>query len=409
MSVHPSGLSAYQSYGSGQQAIQALTGGVPPVGEAEDWFAEGVSYELGSGLKTDLAKAFQCYEKASKRDDVDALIRLAFFHTHGIGRKVDPTESERLLKRAVELGSAHALFDLGRSWFRKGMKEGQEQIQSKALQSITIAEEKGYKEALIFKAYFTVVGSSVVAEDVQKGTQILEEAAGTGDMNALLILGDLYYHGIGVRKNAEKALEYYRRGADRGSIAAFVKLGKLLLIHTSIPIEAATICLWEEEAERHNHPGAQYLMGILHWMGVGIEGSEEEAIRFLRMAADGGVGEAIPHLQELGAFHEADIVGEGDLLRWARAGANAFNVKAISQLGRLYEQGEGVEKDLRKAIDCYTSSLSFEYNHDALIRLWELYSAGGPVLQDLRAASEVVRQYLFNSDSIARFETLKAK
>ena len=382
---------------------------ISPTIEAKDWFAEGASYELGAGRKIDLIKAFQCYEKGSKRDDVDALIRLAFFHTHGIACKVNPSESERLFKRAVDLGSAQAWFELGRSCFRKGIKEGQKQIQSEALQSIAKAEEKGFKEALIFKAYFTVSGSSVVSKDVQKGTQILKEAANTGDINSLIILGDLYHFGIGVQKNADKALEYYRRGADRGSVAAFVKLGKLLIDYPSISIEAATIRLWEEEAERHNHPGAQYLMGVLHWMGVGIEGSEEEAVRFLRMAADGGVGEAIPHLQELGVFHEVEIVGEGDLLRWARAGANVFNAKAISQLGQLYECGEGVEKNLQKAIDCYTSSLSFEYNHDALSRLWELYSAGGPVLQDLRAASEVVRQHLSNRNSMTRFETLKAK
>jgi TPR repeat protein len=80
----------------------------------------------------------------------------------------------------------------------------------------------------------------------------------------------------------------------------------------------------------------------------------------------------------------------------------------MSQLGLLYEYGEGVEKDLQKAIDCYTSSLSLEFNVATMYRLWTLLSKGGPV-QDLRTASGIIRQYLSDHRNRERFETLKAK
>lgn len=412
MSIQLSGSLPVQSYGSGQQPMPALAGGVPPATEARDWFTEGVSYELGSGRDIDLAKALKCYEKASKCDDVDGLVRLAFFRAHGIGCNVNSLGSERFLQRAVALGSETAMFKLGEAWFGRGMDEGQEQIQNKALQFITMAEEKGCKAASLFKAFFAIIGSSVVSKDVQKGTRILEEAASTGDVQALLDLGDLYYHGIGVQKNMQKALDHYRRATDYGSVVAFVKLGDFLLRHTPTNVGEATISRCKEEAERNNHPGAQYLMGIIYWEGIGLESNEEEAIRFLRMAARGGVSEAIPHLQSLrmSRAEGEDVIGDGDLQRWVRAGVNVHNPLGLARLGWHYELGEGVEKDLQKAIDCYTSALTFKFDRCALEHLWRLLSAGGPVLQDLRTASELVRQSSrFYPKSLSYFETLKAK
>jgi TPR repeat protein len=388
--------------------MQAFTGSVPPTTKGKNWFIEGELYELGSGRDIDLTKAFKCYKKASKYDDVDGLVHLAFFRAHGIGCKVDSYESERLLKRAVELGSEGAMFQLGYSLLLKKQTLGQKEVQDEALHLFTMAEERGCKDASVLKAVITIIGCSSVPKDVQKGTKILEEVSSTGNVSAFQSLASLYFCGIEIQKNVQKALEYYCRAIDLGSISASVELGKLLLDHESIHVEAAMIRLWEEEAERRNHPGAQYLMGVLYWMGIGLERNEEEAVRFLRMAADAGVGEAISHLKVLSVLLGADIIGDGDLLRWARAGTNAFNERAMSQLGLLYEYGEGVEKDLQKAIDCYTSSLSLEFNVATMYRLWTLLSKGGPV-QDLRTASGIIRQYLSDHRNRERFETLKAK
>lgn len=96
MSVHPSSPLGFQPYGLGQQAVPAPKESVSLATETKDWFAEGVSYELGSARKINLEEAFKCYEEASKRNDTDALVRLAFFRAHGIGCEVDPFESEKL-------------------------------------------------------------------------------------------------------------------------------------------------------------------------------------------------------------------------------------------------------------------------------------------------------------------------
>ena len=51
------------------------------------------------------------------------------------------------------------------------------------------------------------------------------KAFGNGNTSAIAKIGDCYYYGRGVDKSYEKAVEYYRIGADKGNAYAQYSLG----------------------------------------------------------------------------------------------------------------------------------------------------------------------------------------
>jgi TPR repeat protein len=55
-----------------------------------------------------------------------------------------------------------------------------------------------------------------VDADPEKAIALLEQAAGTGNEDSIVLLGKLYSGDIdGVRKNGEKARDWYQQGAER--------------------------------------------------------------------------------------------------------------------------------------------------------------------------------------------------
>jgi TPR repeat protein len=62
------------------------------------------------------------------------------------------------------------------------------------------------------------------AGNVRKAFELFSQAATAGDPFAQTSLGYFYDEGIGVKKNAEKAIWWYRKAARKGSVAAINNL-----------------------------------------------------------------------------------------------------------------------------------------------------------------------------------------
>ena len=58
--------------------------------------------------------------------------------------------------------------------------------------------------------------------DYASGAPLVERAAQAGHIDAMFMAGNMYKDGIGVRKNAQRAFEYYRQAAERGHAYATI-------------------------------------------------------------------------------------------------------------------------------------------------------------------------------------------
>ena len=103
---------------------------------------------------------------------------------------------------------------------------------------------------------------------------------------------------------------------------------------------------------------AQYALGHLYAIGLGVEANPKLAEQWTRLAADQGLAEAE---QQLGQMY-LDGMGETqDFVKaheWLDKAARKGDEAAQRELGELYENGWGVETDLVQAYAWYLTATS---------------------------------------------------
>lgn len=94
---------------------------------------------------------------------------------------------------------------------------------------------------------------------------------------------------------------------------------------------------------------AQYNLGILYYLGQGVEQNYAEALRWTLAAAEQGHVNAQFNLASLYYYGTGTVVDYAQALRWNLAAAEAPHAGAQHSLAKMYELGEGTEVDLVRA------------------------------------------------------------
>lgn len=138
---------------------------------------------------------------------------------------------------------------------------------------------------------------------------------------------------------AEEEADYFR-WCSRGSGSA-----EWLTAHKR------RVATWRKAAE--SDPRAQFFLGLCYVHGIATRQSNSKATRFLAAAADQG------------------------------------HVDAMFQLGHLYLNGEGGERDEEMAFRCFMAAVASGQQHaDALVELARCYANGEGVEKDERTAMQ---------------------
>lgn len=128
-------------------------------------------------------------------------------------------------------------------------------------------------------------------KDYPAAVKLLEPLARAGQAAAQLRLGQLYYHGHGVRESDAMALQWFERAARQGNAEAQFQLGNMYafgLAEGGAAGEedgARLAAKWYFEAARQSHAQAQYSLGILFLTGAGVVQSPVEARKWIERAA----------------------------------------------------------------------------------------------------------------------------
>jgi len=128
-------------------------------------------------------------------------------------------------------------------------------------------------------------------------------------------------------------------------------------------------------------PQAQFRLGAAYEGGHGVLRDFEEALKWYRRAAEGGLAEAQntvgSMLQEQGQFAEALI--------WYEKASSQGHARATSNLGFLYDLGRGVPQDRRKGFELYSRAADLGWA-EAMWNIANMYGAGQVGEPDLVAA-----------------------
>jgi TPR repeat protein len=110
------------------------------------------------------------------------------------------------------------------------------------------------------------------------------EMAGRGDAGAMLRLGWMFQHGLGIPVDHEQAKKWYRSAVEAGSVDGQYYLGWLHWTGRELELARA---LWQEAAGR-GHLGALFRLGAMYDFGEGIGRDEIRARSYYEQAAARG-------------------------------------------------------------------------------------------------------------------------
>ncbi|WP_285657245.1 tetratricopeptide repeat protein [Helicobacter bizzozeronii] len=189
-----------------------------------------------------LPKALEYYHKAGKMGNSEAYLHLGYLYKFGDCAPKDIKKALQYFKQSALMGNIEAYLALGNLyWFGKDVSQDTQ----KAIEYYQKAGEGGNKDGYLSIADMYVIGDGVPQDDqkaleycqkayhskadayealgraykgydTSKALRYFKKAAELGSMDAYIDLGDMYKWGDGVPKDEQKAMHYYDKACDLG-------------------------------------------------------------------------------------------------------------------------------------------------------------------------------------------------
>jgi TPR repeat protein len=188
-----------------------------------------------------------------------------------------------------------------------------------------------------------------------------------------------------------EAASWVRSAADCGLVAAQLRLGRMLLEGTGVPLDAAAALSWFQRAAARGDAEAMNMVGRCLENGWGTTADTVQAAQHYRASAQRG--------HDWGEYNFANLLFDGRgvprdrtlALQWYRRAARRGHGRAMNLLGRCLEEGWGCDPDPIAALLWYERSAGTGYfrgqfnyaamlaqhGHAAQAASWYLKAAAG--------------------------------
>jgi TPR repeat protein len=224
--------------------------------------------------------------------------------------------------------------------------------------------------------------------------QALRRLGEGGNAYIMYRLGRMYATGIGVARDENEAVRWYRKGATAGNMQATTALAIALLEGRGTgkdPQEA--VHLLKLAADKDNLD-AMYRLGVLYSQGAVVSKDALEAVRLFTKASEAGHA---PSMVDLGLmFYNGEGV-QVDLVKaamWYKRAADLGDTSGMVNLGYLHQQGKGVEQNDVAAVNLYRRAAD-EGNPAGIHNLASMHESGrGLGRKDPEQAADLVLRAL---------------
>jgi TPR repeat protein len=210
-------------------------------------------------------------------------------------------------------------------------------------------------------------------------------AAETGNAEAQLQLGILYYQGKGVARNLAEAARWYRKAADQGNAYAQSNLGALYHQGDGVTKDFLEAAKWLQKAAKQGEARAQLNLGAMYYKGDGVTKDLSEAAKWYQKAAEQDEAQAQINLG--GMYYKGDGVTKdfSEAAKWMQRAAEQGDATAQVELGLMYCEGAGVAKNFSEAIKWYQKAAD-QSDARGQRNLGIMYLEGYGVVRDRSAA-----------------------
>ncbi|KAK8842043.1 hypothetical protein M9Y10_026261 [Tritrichomonas musculus] len=252
--------------------------------------------------RQDYDKAKECYELLAQKKDPRGFTCLGIIYINGFGVEEDIAMAKYYFELAAQQNDPNGLYNLGSIYLNVPVYRDI----NKALLYLIKASELNNPLAL-FNLGLLYLND---LQDYTKARYYLEKSAELfKNTDAITNLGIIYFNGYGVKKDFYKAKEYLDLAMQQGNINAVVNLGYFYKDTSNPMYNLSKAAHFFEQAAKHNHPAS---------------------------------------FMELATIYEKKH-NYKEVAKYLKKAANIGNQYAIFNLGKLYYEGRGVERDINTA------------------------------------------------------------
>lgn len=190
--------------------------------------------------------------------------------------------------------------------------------------------------------------------DYKTGLELLEKASKLGIHEATHNIGNMYYFGIGVEKNYDKAMEYLYIASKNDVLESQLLLAD---IYARKKINLKEAFKWYYIAAKRGVPEAKYYVANMLFYGKGTFMDTNLGIKLLKETAEETSNKKIYF--ELGEIFSKGINNPRDYesgLENYEKSANLGHVMAQRLTADMYQYGKGTKRNLEKALYWYTKA-----------------------------------------------------
>jgi TPR repeat protein len=87
----------------------------------------------------------------------------------------------------------------------------------------------------------------------------------------------MYEIGLGIPRDAKKAIDLYKKAADQNVVAAEARLGDIYLSGDQVPPDFGQAKYYLDRAAYHGDPRSAMLLGQMYRVGLGIQKDLKQA------------------------------------------------------------------------------------------------------------------------------------
>lgn len=333
--------------------------------------ALGSLYLNGLGVEKNEQTAFEYYMQAAAQGEETALSQIGWMYMNGCGIEEDPSQAFFWFNEAAQKGS-----DVG-------------------MNNLAYCYQEGYG----------------VEQDIEKAAEWFKKAAEAGSVDSMFQLG-MYY--LNVLIDFDKAKMWLIKAAEQGHAEATNCLG-VYYADTEQNFKEAVKCY--KKAIELGMPNAYRNLALCYRDGTGVKKDEKKAQELLAKAAELGIDDAEEINNNIRDeedrlideankdFNSKNKAGKFKAVTVYKELAENGNPRAQHNLAVAYCYGDGIQKDINKAIEWYKKSANQDFAL-AYLALAELYS-NGSVEKDFDYAKKCLKKAINLGESGKRVKAIK--
>ena len=374
--------------------------------EKGDFSAAGnlaIMYGRGQGVTQDYKKAMELLEWSADNGISGSMHTMGWVYEYGnYGQQIDIEKALKWYETAGENKYEDAessiqrviqtIYDTAEN-YRTG-SNGYEKNEEEAIKYYKlVAEDENVEESLEGEScrYLgLIMENNETDKDDMEGVSWYKKASEKGDIIAMNNLAFMYAYGNVVEQDYTEAMKLFKQAADGGNNASMINIGyNYEFGECGQQIDLEEALKWYKKAKEDNYDSAEesvqrvlktmYEIAQNYRIGDnGYEKNEEEAIKYYKIVAEDGDAENDFERSScyfLGLIMEDNETEEDDIeaVSWYEKAIQKGSLGAANNLALMYEYGEGVTKDYKKAMELFkqaadggnsTAMINIGYNYE---------------------------------------------